>query len=208
EGETSRAAALAREAATAAACSGQAAIEAVAWHTLVRFGHIEQVPQRLRQLATTTDSTLVALFSAHAEALAADDGAALDRTAARLESAGVILHAAEAAAQAAAVHQRHGHRAAALASSAQARRLLQHCEGRTPALQHLEPLPLTRREREVAALAARGLTSRTIAERLVTSVRTVEGHLEQIYTKLGINSRAELAAALGHHPVEDPSRNG
>ena len=53
---------------------------------------------------------------------------------------------------------------------------------------------LTRREAEVAALAARGLTNRDIAARLVLSVRTVETHLDHVLTKLGFRTRTQLAA--------------
>ena len=51
---------------------------------------------------------------------------------------------------------------------------------------------LTAREREIAALAGSGLTSREISERLVISKRTVDRHLEHIYAKLGVSSRTEL----------------
>jgi DNA-binding CsgD family transcriptional regulator len=54
--------------------------------------------------------------------------------------------------------------------------------------------PLTRREAEVLALIARGLTNRAIAERLVISAKTVEHHVSQILGKLGLRSRAEAAA--------------
>ena len=57
-------------------------------------------------------------------------------------------------------------------------------------------MPLTNREREIALLAADGLASRVIAERLYLSVRTVDNHLARIYTKLGVTNRSELAAAL------------
>jgi len=53
---------------------------------------------------------------------------------------------------------------------------------------------LTRREREVAVLAARGLTNRDIAARLCLSVRTVEAHVDHILTKLGFRTRTQLAA--------------
>jgi predicted ATPase/DNA-binding CsgD family transcriptional regulator len=53
---------------------------------------------------------------------------------------------------------------------------------------------LTRREAEVAALAARGLTNRDIAARLCLSVRTVEVHIDRILTKLGFRTRTQLAA--------------
>jgi predicted ATPase/DNA-binding CsgD family transcriptional regulator len=53
---------------------------------------------------------------------------------------------------------------------------------------------LTRREREVAALVARGLTNRQAAEQLLVAPRTVETHLEHIFAKLGVQTRAEVAA--------------
>jgi DNA-binding CsgD family transcriptional regulator len=51
---------------------------------------------------------------------------------------------------------------------------------------------LTTREREVAALVAEGLTNREIAERLVISERTVEGHVERVLGKLEFRSRAQI----------------
>jgi trimeric autotransporter adhesin len=53
---------------------------------------------------------------------------------------------------------------------------------------------LSRREREVAALVAEGLSNREIAERLFISERTAEGHVEQIRNKLGFKSRSQVAA--------------
>ena len=53
---------------------------------------------------------------------------------------------------------------------------------------------LTRRETEVAALVARGLTNRDIAAQLFLSVRTVEVHVDHILTKLGFHTRTQLAA--------------
>jgi DNA-binding NarL/FixJ family response regulator len=54
--------------------------------------------------------------------------------------------------------------------------------------------PLTRREREIAHLIAKGLTNKDIASTLVISQRTAEGHVEHILTKLGFRSRAQVAA--------------
>src|SRR6266852_822668 len=52
---------------------------------------------------------------------------------------------------------------------------------------------LTEREREVAALIAQGKASREIAEILVVNARTIEKHIENILSKLGFTSRAQIA---------------
>ncbi|MEP6893349.1 MAG: LuxR C-terminal-related transcriptional regulator, partial [Gaiellaceae bacterium] len=62
-----------------------------------------------------------------------------------------------------------------------------------PAERSSRPL-LTRREREVASLVARGLSNRAIAQRLVLSTRTIESHIERIMNRLGMGSRTEIAA--------------
>jgi DNA-binding CsgD family transcriptional regulator len=58
----------------------------------------------------------------------------------------------------------------------------------------LAAVRLTPREREVADFVRRGLTDGEIAARLVLSVRTVEGHVENLRGKLGVNTRAGVAA--------------
>lgn len=63
-----------------------------------------------------------------------------------------------------------------------------------PAAAAAAPSPLTRRETEVAGLVAEGLTNPEIAERLVISVRTAQGHVENILRKLGFTSRTMIAA--------------
>jgi non-specific serine/threonine protein kinase len=55
------------------------------------------------------------------------------------------------------------------------------------------PGPLSRRELEVAAMVARGMTNRQIADALVLAERTVEGHVERIRRKLGVRSRTQIA---------------
>ncbi|MBI5302794.1 MAG: tetratricopeptide repeat protein [Chloroflexi bacterium] len=52
---------------------------------------------------------------------------------------------------------------------------------------------LTAREREVAALIARGKSNREIADALVLSERTIEGHVGNILNKLGFNARTQIA---------------
>jgi DNA-binding CsgD family transcriptional regulator/tetratricopeptide (TPR) repeat protein len=61
------------------------------------------------------------------------------------------------------------------------------------------PAALTRREREIAGLVADGLANRAIAEKLVLSERTVETHVRNLLTKLGLANRTQVAAwALKH----------
>jgi non-specific serine/threonine protein kinase len=61
--------------------------------------------------------------------------------------------------------------------------------------------PLTPREREVAALVARGLSNRQIAAELVISERTAANHVAHILDKLGLPSRAHLAARAAEFGV-------
>jgi DNA-binding NarL/FixJ family response regulator len=53
--------------------------------------------------------------------------------------------------------------------------------------------PLTRKEVEVAILVAQGNTNKEIASQLFNSERTIDNHVQHIYNKLNIDSRAELA---------------
>jgi DNA-binding CsgD family transcriptional regulator len=55
---------------------------------------------------------------------------------------------------------------------------------------------LSPQEAQIAQLAARGLSNREIAQRLYLSHRTISSHLYRIFPKLGITSRAQLAAVL------------
>ncbi|MCP2339323.1 LuxR C-terminal-related transcriptional regulator [Actinomadura rupiterrae] len=49
----------------------------------------------------------------------------------------------------------------------------------------------------MAHLIAQGLSNRKIAERLVISKRTADAHVDHILTKLGFNSRTQVAAMIG-----------
>ena len=72
--------------------------------------------------------------------------------------------------------------------------------GRRAAAAALGPVSLSRREREVATLAARGMSVKAIAEALFIGERTVETHLSNAYAKLGVDSKLDLvrrAADLG-----------
>jgi DNA-binding CsgD family transcriptional regulator len=189
---------LALEAADLAATQGFTALEGLALHTVVRLGEPGAVAGRLAMLEGRTDGILVPTMAAHATALTRGDGEALDGVAARFESAGSVLCAAEVAADAARAHHQSGRLALARAAHARALAMLARCEGaRTPALTSgVVPEALTCREQEVAQLAASGLPSRDIATRLGVSVRTVDNHLQRVYSKLELRNRRELAAVF------------
>ena len=55
---------------------------------------------------------------------------------------------------------------------------------------------LTAREREIAELVAEGRSNKQVAAALFLSEKTVEHHLSRIYAKVGVRSRAELAARM------------
>lgn len=197
EGAASHAITLARRAAQEAERDGLRALEVVALHAAVCFGD-RSAGGRLAELAELVHGPRASAAAAHAIALASDDGPALEAASVRLAELGAPVLAADAAAQAAEAFHRHGRRPAGLAAGARAQRLARACEGaRTPALRAVEqPLPLTVREREIACLVAAGLSNREIAERLVVSVRTIEGHVYHACTKLDVTDRAGLADVL------------
>ena len=67
-------------------------------------------------------------------------------------------------------------------------------EGAGPRARHARGWPsLTDTERAVAHLAAQGLPSRVVADRLLLSQHTVRAHLRHVFRKLGVRSRVELA---------------
>lgn len=203
---------LARAAAELAGQSGQRAVEAEALHHAARFGD-HTAADRLAELATTLDSNVIQLYASHAAAVASSDATALDVASAEFEAAGLLLSAADSAAQAVPIHDRGGHRSKSVESAARALRLATQCGGAsTPAIRAAaQPLPISRREREIATLVAAGLSNREIAEQLTVSVRTVEGHIYRACIKMDV-TRDELGKIVrgdtdrtegpGHRPPE------
>jgi DNA-binding NarL/FixJ family response regulator len=69
----------------------------------------------------------------------------------------------------------------------------------TPPPPPVYPNELTAREVEVLRLVAQGLTDSEVAERLVISPRTVQGHMRSIFNKINVNSRtAATRYAIEH----------
>ena len=199
-GELASAARHARYAADLARAAGQYAIEAEALYDVARFAHAAAVVPRLSALADALDGALAPVLADAGAALATMDGYRLDRAAAAFDDLGLPVHAAELAGAAARAHRARGRACAAALSLQRVSALAQDLpDARTPLLKinwAERRQGLTHREREVALLAASGLSSRTIAAKLQLSVRTVSNHLARVYAKFGVASRAELTALL------------
>ena len=199
-GERTRACDILLDAADRAEAGGAYSFAAGALHDLARLGEVRLAVARLDAIAPHVEGDYMAARFDHAHALLDDDGDRLDACSAAFEQIGALLLASEAASSAAAVHRHAAMRRKATASAQRAAALLAECEGARPF--GVEPevpgVSLTRREREVAELAARNLTSREIADKLFVSPRTVENHLQRAYEKLGVRGRRELREALGH----------
>lgn len=198
EGSISAATTLAHQAADLARESQQHAHTVIALHTAARFGD-STVADELAQLAEHVNGPRAQAAAQHAKALAADDPDGLEAASEHFESIGDLIAAADAAAHAADAHSRRAHKGSANAMSARAQRLADQCDGaHTPALAlAAAPLPLSAREREIVTLVARGLSNQEIADRLVLSKRTVEGHLYRAGGKLGVIDRQDFAGILG-----------
>ena len=197
-GDLSRACEILAAAAARAQAAHLRIAEARLLHDLARLGQPGQVATRLAELAGLTDGQLVAAFAGHAAALTGKKAADLEQAGHAFQTLGAALLAAEAYQAASARYRSEGRARQSSATARLASELAASCgDVRTPGLSlGTTTEPLTRREREVAALAAAGSSSREIAARLVLSVRTVDNHLQNVYGKLGVTSRDELARIL------------
>ncbi|MEM8619124.1 MAG: LuxR C-terminal-related transcriptional regulator [Actinomycetota bacterium] len=178
--------------------NGHAINEAEALHALVSIGEPDLAAARLAELAAESDAEAITVPARHAAAALAADIDALEQVAHDYLAHGAEFSAAEALAGAAHHARAGGDVRRATGLTTRSRSIAQRCEGSiNPVLMTgEEPTPLTKREREIALLAANGMRSKQIAETLTLSVRTVDNHLQNVYTKLGISDRADLPDAL------------
>src|SRR5579863_2921578 len=68
-----------------------------------------------------------------------------------------------------------------------------------PASRERERSPLSQREREIVALVAQGFKNKEMAEKMFISEQTVKNHLHNIFDKLGVSDRLELALYAIHN---------
>ncbi|RSM78989.1 LuxR family transcriptional regulator [Kibdelosporangium aridum] len=173
-GDRAEAIRLAGRAAEVARECGADAYEMLALYDIVRLGAPDLAVNRMAELRCQ---------SAFFDALRAHDAAAFSEL-------GACLYAAEAAIQAAQADRR-------AVSAYRAARLAENCPGtHFPELSTLDVPRLSERERTIGRLAAAGQSSRAIAERFTVSPRTVENHLQRLYTKLGLRGRDDLGEWL------------
>ncbi len=168
---------------------------------LARLGQPQAAARGLNGFPNSWESATTKAHAAHIEGLAGRSPDALLVVSEQYEQLTMWHLAAEAADAAASLL---AHRPSREAAFARTRRdaLLSQCEtGPMPWWPSTPSPDLTPREREVAQLAADGLTNAGIAGQLGVSPRTVENHLQRVYGKLGITGRAQLAAVA---PVLGP----
>ncbi len=157
---------------------------------------------RARELADELDLPLAKAVARHTESLAANDGEGLLGASSDYQTMGDRAAAADVAAQAAVAFTADQQRKRGLYAAAMAKELSDACGGLcTPALRSPASQPLTGRQREIVELVLAGLSNRQIADRLVMSVRSVEGHVYRACQRVGASSREELASIARAGPA-------
>ena len=161
-------------------------------HDAVRYGRGDLVADELVRLGGTAEAPLIDAMAAHAVAQRDGDAAALVGVAEVFASFGARTLVAEAlddAARADGDETVSGRAAAAAA-------LWRRATPASNALARPVAASLTDRELDVVERALGGQRSKAIGEELFVSARTVDNHLAQVYRKLAVGGREELAAAL------------
>lgn len=176
----------------------QRVFELSALHDLLRLGDAAAAP-RIIEVGERVDGALSRAMKLHASGTSEGDVTVLEEAAEAFATIGAALLAAEVWTQVEAETTLRGLRARAAAAARRAHEQLAGTDAApTPALAAASaPVALSRREREVATLAARGLPNAEIAAELSVSVRTVESHLYAAFAKLGVTDRKQLADVLG-----------
>jgi DNA-binding NarL/FixJ family response regulator len=149
----------------------------------------------LRELSERCDSRLIDARTANAVAVAAHDGEALVRAGEQLAAIGYVASAVDAIVAGAQRFLEEGRLDSARRAAARARDLHPSDQGwDLPVIDGLDgvAVELTRREAQIAALAARGRSNQEIADQLVLSVRTVETYVYRAMQKRGVDNRHDL----------------
>jgi DNA-binding NarL/FixJ family response regulator len=195
KGDHTQAAKLLNEATRQAADQGQTLIGVGIQHQLLRSGDRSST-RRLISLAKDVDGRFAEIAANHAKATMSSNVTAMAEAGEAFGRLGTMIQAADTIAQAATLAIQQGDLGAGRRLVTRAREIAAGCGGiDTPRLRAVSPNrpPLTRRQEDVARLAASGFSNRAIAEHLAVSIRTVESHLDAIYRRLAVSSRADLS---------------
>ena len=182
-------------------------LEAECLYAALRLGADPAIVEtQLRARAAIVEMDAVPLYADHAAALARRDPAGLLDVARAFSALGLDLYAAEAACAAAGIHHHDGREASSRQAASLARRHAAACAGAViPGIAMFpKAVALTPREREIAGLAARGLSNREIAEDLTISVRTVESCVLRACRKTGAKGRHGLGELLDVDSPKEP----
>jgi DNA-binding CsgD family transcriptional regulator len=199
-GHLGEAVASAQQAALLARERGQPTHELACIQAAAQWGDGSQAA-RARELAEALSLPLADAVALHAQALLAGDGEGLLEASAKYRAIGDRVAAADAAAQASVAFDESQQHRRGLYAAALARELADECGGLcTPALRTPAGLKLSGRQRDVIELVVAGLSNRQIADQLVMSVRTVEGHVYRACQRVGAQSREELASIIRSGP--------
>lgn len=153
----------------------------------------------VRDLAKSIESPWADAWGQYANALHDGGASAYLRAGLALHAVSMTRAARDCFVQAADLFEQSGDVQGAAAAHAHSERCAAELGGpfiRTTVTKGTPPVAkLTRRERDIVAMAADGLSDRQIADRLMVSIRTVEGHLYRSYVKLGVRRREGLREA-------------
>ncbi len=172
------------------------AIEVVAY--AVATLHDRSQAAQLRELAALLDAPVTGAYIALAAAVESGAAEAYSAAAEAFRALGMRLFSVHILARGAALARERGSVRTGTSLSHELALDIAACDGVVLAAdlvgERVEQL--TEREREIALLVAAGRSSKEVADLLVVSARTVDNHLQRVYTKLGISGRRQLASSI------------
>ena len=167
-----------------------------------RLGDLENL-DRILSVAAHQQGSFARMCELYAKGVGSFDAQLLIQASELGKASGHVLFAAEASERALAVASGAGDRATVrLIHRSRRGPDISAGGGSDSADEYLSAL--TFRERSIARMAAAGTSNKSIAADLNISVRTVEGHLYQVYSKLHVGSRRELAKVIAEKSAVRP----
>ena len=176
---------------------GQCTFELIILGDLLRLGEAAAAA-RAQDVSTLVEGLLGKAIGLHAQAVISGRGKDFELAASAFAPMSFSLTASELWAEAAAAYRREGLQARSTKAAKKSHEMADLCEGAKlrPVSLADEVEPLSRRQREVALMAAQGASNAEIASALSLSVRTVESHLYAAFAKLGLTARDELTSVM------------